>query len=136
MCGNKTEKCFRECLWRSLMKKKQFRILAGMSGAWVIVIRVIFYIVHYFSQQNQQLKLEFWFQKGLQVFLKRSNSWKMELEFLFFFTSLSNNLFFSHTIYRSCLLLFGYLPNFTCLKLQLEGKCSWFSTCYLKRVTE
>ncbi|PSS29389.1 Mitochondrial import receptor subunit like [Actinidia chinensis var. chinensis] len=38
---------------------KQLRSHVAMFGAWVAVIRVTPYILHYFSDQNEELKLDF-----------------------------------------------------------------------------
>lgn len=37
---------------------KQLKAHVGMFGAWVVVIRVAPYILHYFSDQKEELKLE------------------------------------------------------------------------------
>lgn len=38
---------------------KQLRAHVGMFGAWVVVIRVTPYLLHYLSHQKHQLKLDF-----------------------------------------------------------------------------
>lgn len=38
---------------------KQLRVHGAMFGAWVVAIRVTPYILHYFSDQKQELSLDF-----------------------------------------------------------------------------
>lgn len=40
---------------------KQLKSHVAMFGAWVVVIRVTPYVLHYFSDQKEELKLELWF---------------------------------------------------------------------------
>ncbi|XP_047939594.1 mitochondrial import receptor subunit TOM6 homolog [Salvia hispanica] len=37
---------------------KQLKSHVAMFGAWVVVIRVTPYVLHYFSDQKEELKLE------------------------------------------------------------------------------
>lgn len=39
---------------------KQLRSHVAMFGAWVAVVRVTPYILHYFSDQKEELKFELW----------------------------------------------------------------------------
>lgn len=38
---------------------KQLRSHVAMFGTWVVVIRVTPYLLHYFSREKEELKLEF-----------------------------------------------------------------------------
>lgn len=40
---------------------KQLKSHVAMFGAWAVVIRLTPYVLHYFSDHNEELKLELWF---------------------------------------------------------------------------